>query len=275
MPASSPGVPLPPRSRRRRRALDARAELADRRGLGLRLHRRRGNSRLRRGHHPRSAPTNARALRVRNVWRARHMPFRARCSNASRRPADAAAATGPVTGHLLAEFQDRQRLCEPAVRARRPREAREQLTRLARADDLGRTNSEGAPRTDDSAASAAQVPKPVRLLAVEKSDDQRLVPLECEERRPVLAARASTPVEDDRPRRHEPRVQALDAVRDPLVEARHASGEPYLRPALCSGSRSSRVIVVRPENTSDGRQRPGNRCDWSSSGFKEHSRTPA
>lgn len=101
----------------------------------------------------------------------------------SRKLADAAAARAE-TGQLLAEFEDRQRLCEAAVCACRPREACGQLTRLARVDDLGRRKAEGVSPTDDVATSVAQVPKPIRLLAVEESDHQR----------PTITVRGATPL---------------------------------------------------------------------------------
>ena len=139
------------------------------------------------------------------------------------------------------------------------------MTGLARVDDLGRRKAEGVSPTDDVAASVAQVTKPVRLLAVEESNHQRPVAFECKQRPPVLAARASTAVKDDRPRGNEPRVQALNAVGDPLVETRDSSGERHSQPTLWDpGARESPLSPSGIRRTI--RQASRNRCDGSPSG---------
>ena len=70
------------------------------------------------------SPIYAWPYEQRHVWRAQHMPFVARSSNASRGLAEAAAA--PEAGQLLCELENRQLLCEPTVRALRGRQACEQ-----------------------------------------------------------------------------------------------------------------------------------------------------
>jgi hypothetical protein len=56
------------------------------------------------------------------------------------------------------------------------------------------------PRTDYLTTPGSQIAKPIRLLAVEQRDDESPVVSECKERRSIVAARASTAVEDDCPR---------------------------------------------------------------------------
>src|SRR6478672_8110333 len=89
--------------------------------------------------------------------------LRLRCSNAS--PGLAEASAAPKAGQPLLELENRELLCEPTVGALRARQSCEHRVRRARFDDVGRPDGEGAPCTDHVTA-LAQVPKPIRLLAV-------------------------------------------------------------------------------------------------------------
>ena len=169
------------------------------------------------------SPIYAWPYEQRHVWRAqRHALPGPGYSNASRGSADAAAA--PEAGQLLA----RARESPASLRAGSTRAPAATGVRAVSRPPLvsttsGGPNDEGAPSTDHVPAPGPQIAKPIRLLAIEQRDDESPAAPERKERRSVLAARASTAVEDDRPRWHEPGIQALDAVGDPLVEARDSS----------------------------------------------------
>ena len=142
-------------------------------------------------------------------------PSRLRYSSTSLGLAEVDAA--PKAGQALFELENRELLCQPTVRALRARQTREQRAGCPRFDDLGWPDGEGAPRTDH-VTTVAQVPKPIRFLAVQERDHESPASPERKERRAVLPAGTSTAVEDDRPRWDEPGVQPLNTVGDPLVK---------------------------------------------------------
>src|SRR5438093_11183954 len=104
------------------------------------------------------------------------------------------------------------------------------------------------------AAASPQVAQPVRLLAVQQGDDQGAVPLEGEQRGAVVAAGATAPVQDDRPWRQDPGVDALDTVVDSLVEARDAPRELHPAGATLARCVSRPAADTRP--TSSPRRQP-------------------
>jgi hypothetical protein len=116
------------------------------------------------------------------------------CSNASLGPADAA---GPQAGQLLGELENRQLLCEPAARASGGD------SRASRGPaPLVSMTSDG--RTVKVRPARITCPPPARRLRShptpgrrEQRDDESPVAYESKEGRSIVAARASTAVEDD------------------------------------------------------------------------------
>src|SRR5262249_32849027 len=76
------------------------------------------------------------------------------------------------------------------------------------------------------------IAKPIGFPAIEQRDNESPAAPEREERRSIVAARTPTSMKDDRPRRQQPRIHALDAIRNPLVETRDSSRELHRHPAF-------------------------------------------